>query len=299
MASVSAEERIEQINSIETIMFLSFSGDYHDQNSRVTVKCLIDGYIWESSIKQLLSRRRCPKCSGSARITEREMIDKIGENKNIKFIRWNGEYSGARTGVIVYCIKHNFQWKTSAGNIYYRKTGCPQCSGVRRWTAEERIEQINGLGSFLFVAWDGGYSGKDSKAVVRCVRDGHEWSARVNELVNRSGGCPSCAKYGYSPQLRGYLYALRSECGQHVKVGISNKPSQRYNQLEKATPFKFSIIEQIDYEGSKIASLEKYFHNKYKSSCFYGFDGATEWLLCTEELLDEIRNARDLLNQDV
>ena len=75
----------------------------------------------------------------------------------------------------------------------------------------------------------------------------------------------------------------------YVKIGITNKTSQRYKQLEKATPFKFNLIEQVSGDGVKIAKLEKYFHDKYEIAAFSGFNGATEWLVCTDELLQEIR----------
>ena len=79
----------------------------------------------------------------------------------------------------------------------------------------------------------------------------------------------------------------------YLKVGISNKPSQRHRALELATPFSFSCIEKISGDGSKIADLEKYLHNKYERAGFVGFDGCTEWLICTPELLEELRKLGD------
>jgi len=48
------------------------------------------------------------------------------------------------------------------------------------------------------------------------------------------------------------------------------------------------MVEQISGDGSKIAELEKYFHGKYERAGFTGFDGATEWLACSDELLGEL-----------
>ena len=70
-------------------------------------------------------------------------------------------------------------------------------------------------------------------------------------------------------------------------------------KLAKNTPFKFSLIEQASGDGAKIAELERYFHDKYESAGLSGFDGATEWLICTPELMQELRSSRDLLSNCV
>jgi len=52
----------------------------------------------------------------------------------------------------------------------------------------------------------------------------------------------------------------------------------------------FNIIEIFsDDSGEKISNLERMFHKKYESAGFSGFDGATEWLKFSPELLEEFR----------
>lgn len=80
----------------------------------------------------------------------------------------------------------------------------------------------------------------------------------------------------------------------YVKIGISNDPKRRHSELEKRTPFKFGIVEQISGDGAKIAKLEKHFHSKYERAGFTGFDGCTEWLICTPQLLDELRELENV-----
>lgn len=185
-------------------------------------------------------------------------------------------------------------WVSSVTHLKSSRSGCPKCAGVRRWTAEERIEQINEIYNIQFVSWVDEYKGKDSKANVRCEIDGFEWDASVHHLVNNGSGCPKCAKSGYDPSKTGYLYAIRSECGMYVKVGISNNPSRRHSELARDTPFNFHVIEQISGDGAKIAELEKYFHSKYERAGFARFDGCTEWLICTPQLLEELRELEDV-----
>lgn len=288
MKLISAEKRIKQINEINDIEFLSWTESYINSKSRARLRCLRDGFEWETNVNNILNRSTgCPQCSGKRRWTAEERIEKINNIENIEFVSWVDGYVGSPSKVKVRCSLDGFEWDCILGNIVYCGTGCPQCSGKRTWNADERIEQINSIDGIKFNSWyRGGYKNKNSKAFVFCDH-GHSWPASVSNLLAGTG-CPYCAKYGFQLDKKGYLYALRSECGQYVKVGISNKPKRRHKDLERETPFKFNLIEQIYGDGEMIANLEKHFHSKYESACFTGFDGATEWLVCTDDLLKEL-----------
>ena len=225
---------------------------------------------------------------------QREQRIKDAGAGRYEFVRWavNGEF-GSLKKCVVRCVNDGFEWSTVVSNLVNKGHGCPQCARNRRWTAEGRIEQINKLEGIEFVSWSNGYKNASSKANVRCEVDGFEWIAAISDLVNKGSGCPKCSKSGYNKSKTGTIYALRSECGQYVKVGISNNQSQRHKQLELATPFIFSCIEKFEGDGTKIAALEKHFHNKYERAGFVGFDGCTEWLICTPELLEELRKLGD------
>ena len=258
---------------------------------RVIICCKLCHFEWGSTTNNITSHGNgCPQCAKQRRWTSEERIQQINKLGSIDFVSWVCEYKGSNSKANVKCSIDGYKWSASVSELVNSGKGCPQCAGRRIWTPDERIDQINKRENLYFVSWVGGvYENKKSKATVRCSVDGFEWSASVDNLVNRESGCPKCAKYGYDASKPGYLYALRSECGQHVKVGISNKPSQRHKQLEKRTPFKFHVIKQISGNGDKIIELEKYFHNRYESAGFSGYDGATEWLLFSEDLLGELR----------
>jgi len=290
----TAEERIEQINKLENVEFVSWVGEYKKHNSKANVRCKIDGFMWTPSVSDLVNAGKgCPQCSGNRRWSSEERILQINSLNNIEFISWVGRYNGKDSIANVMCSKDLFAWSASVNNLVNKGSGCPNCAGQRKWTAEERIAQISELENIEFISWVSYYKNANSKANVRCLIDGFEWSASVDSVVNQGTGCPKCAGYGYQLDKIGYLYALRSECGKYVKVGISNNPSQRHKQLELATPFSFSCIEKFEDDGAKIAEMEKYFHGKYERAVFKGFDGATEWLVCTPDLLEELRNLGD------
>jgi len=265
----------------------------HGSRDKCVVRCSVDNHEWNASVDSIVNGGSgCPYCSGKRRWTAEERIEQINSLDNIEFISWVDGYENNYSKANVMCLVDKYAWSARVSDIINGGHGCPHCSGKRRWTADERVEQINKLDNILFLSWVDSYKNCYSKAKVICSLDWHEWSAAVNNLLN-GRGCPRCAKYGFQLDKTGYLYALRSECGKYVKVGISNNPSQRHKQLELATPFGFSCIEQFEDDGAKIAELEKYFHGKYERAGFTGYGGATEWLVCTPQLLEELRTIGD------
>lgn len=261
-------------------------------HKKCVVRCVIDGFEFEVRVSHLTgSGVGCPCCSKKRRWTSNERIDQINELEGIKFVSWVDCHKNVRSKANVRCEIDGFVWSSKIDNLVNNKQGCPQCAKQRRWTADERIDQINKLENIEFVSWCVGFYGSSSVAKVRCKIDGYEWKARVHNLVNNGRGCPRCAKTGYNPSKTGYLYALRSECGQYVKVGITGNIKRRLYELSTRTPFRFNMIEEFEGNGDKICALEKHFHTKYKKAGLCGFDGCTEWLDLSDDLISELRSA--------
>lgn len=290
-ARIPEEVRIKQINDIQNIEFLRWVSTYKNNKSMAIVRCCVDGFEWSVTPNNIIDNgSRCPQCSGNRIWTADERVLQINTLGDIEFISWVDGYKNGYSKAIVRCKKDGFEWTSSVRGIVNKGNGCRKCVGKIAWSDADRVSQISALNNIEFISWDNEYKGKDSKANVRCTVDGFEWSATVHNLVNNGTDCPCCAKYGFQLDKKGYLYALRSECGQYVKVGISNNPSQRHRKLELATPFRFSCVEIIAGDGIMIYELEKYFHGKYERAGFTVFDGATEWLKCTNALLSELRS---------
>jgi len=285
------KERIDQISLIKNIKFLGWVGEYKNQRTKAKLRCLIDNHKWSSSVDSIINQGTgCPKCSNVYKYTEIERIDQVNNLKNISFVRWVSQYKDKNSKAVVLCSVHGLCWSASIDALIYAGTGCPKCSCVYRYSEGERIKQINDIDGVTFVEWESCYKNAFSKAIVMCD-NGHKWSSCVASLINAGTRCPTCAKSGFSPSKPGDLYLLRSECGLYVKVGISNNHENRVSQLRKRTPYHFDIIEIYhNDDGLVISELESHFHRKYESAGFKGFDGATEWLKFSPELLEEFKN---------
>ena len=109
-----------------------------------------------------------------AKVSEQERIEQINAKPNITFVRWDGEFKGAKSKAVCRCDIDGYEWSTSVDSLVSRGRGCPQCGGNRKWTADERIEQINAKPNITFVRWDGEFKGATSRAVCCCEIDGYE-----------------------------------------------------------------------------------------------------------------------------
>lgn len=267
---------------------------------KCVVRCAKDGFAWESKVNNLVNRGQgCPQCSGKRRWTADERIEQINKLENIEFISLVDPYKNKKSKSNVRCTLDGYEWSVIVSNLVNDERGCPECARRareitgcnRRLPQESYIERLPR--EFKFIKWHGKYKGSKGLMILSCV-NGHIWKVKASKVIHGTQGCPSCASSGYNPSKTGTLYALRSECGMYVKIGISNDPKRRHSELEKRTPFKFNIVEQFEGGGAKIAELEKYFHGKYERAGFTGFDGCTEWLACTPQLLKELRELEDV-----
>ena len=271
-------------------------------NDRCVVRCILDGNEWESNVNNLVNHKRgCMKCRGlessfNLRSDERDVINAVNNSAcgRFSFVRFRYGYVNCYSKAECKCSKCGNLWSSSVTHLKSSKSGCPKCAGKHIYSKSDRENQLNSISGIKFVKWYDEYKNNNSKAVMRC-EIGHEWCASVKHLILNRSGCPTCCSGGFSPHKPGSLYALRSECGEYVKIGISNKYKQRIRALISGTPFLFNVIELYhNHDGKEIARLEKYFHGKYERAGFTGFDGATEWLVCAPQLLEELRELKEM-----
>ena len=301
-ARIPAHIREQQINDLPNITFIRWDGEYRNAHSKVLVRCEYD-HEWSVKIDHL-SRgvSGCPSCAKNRisiahRTPEEDRINQINTLDGISFVRWERDYKNSSSRAIVRCAVDGVEWSSMVGKLVRNESGCPSCRREKRFGTRipehERIGQINSIPNITFLRWGDCYIGSKSKAYYRCSKCGHQWKAGIMNLIGHGTGCPSCARYGYNKGKAGFLYFLRSECGGHIKVGITNNTEQRYKQLKKSTPFCFSVVEVISGDGSLIYDLERYFHEKYQPSGFTGFSGCTEWLVFDEQIISDAIGARD------
>ena len=190
---------VDRVNSRQNIQFIRWLDGFESNKSKAICRCLVDGHEWATSVSEIVnSGKGCPLCAISLRASKlradpSERIKKIESGGKIKFVRWAGEYKNQNTRAVVRCIIDGFEWQASATSLINGGKGCPNCAKNRRWSADDRIAQINMRDGISFVRWGSAYHGKNSRAEVRCEKCGSNWVSSADSIINQSTGCPSCA----------------------------------------------------------------------------------------------------------
>lgn len=289
-------EREEQLKSIDGVTFLRWDeGVYKNSSSKAVMVCDVHGLEWSVNVNNIVnSGHRCPKCSSKYRYSQKEREDMLKLIDGVEFVTWPDGYKNSHSKARMRCLSHNIEWDSEILSLINANSRCPTCAieyraGKKRSPqelCEKKLSEIEGL---EFVEWvDGYYKNNMSLARMKCAC-GVLWEAGFRYILKRKS-CPECAQYGFNRSKPSTLYALRSVCGNNIKIGISNKYEQRVSTLRRKTPFDFNVISLLHFEnGHDVAELEKMFHSQFKSNDLVGFDGATEWLEFDPQILELLR----------
>lgn len=283
------EKQLRKLAHADGYTFVGWVGDYQNAHTKLIMNCSTHG-DWVTSCNGFIdAKSRCNGCSGRKIIsqTERELvISDLARADGYEFIGWFGEFQNGKSKMTIRCESHG-DWVTTVGNFVSHGNRCSACAGNRLITQTEREDQFikaADKSGYEFVGWLDGHNNGWSRAIISCPEHG-EWVTNSINFISGGKGCMSCAVTGYRPTLPGTLYALLSDCGTMVKIGISNVPDKRHVELQYDTPFKFTVYRQLHCDdGSIPPMLEREFHAAFKGVGLYNFDGATEWRHMSEDV---------------
>lgn len=263
---------------------------YQGNGINLMVHCPDHG-IFEQSPNNHLRGNHCPICTNEKKKTGRELfIEKaklIHGNDKYNYLLVN--YVNARENVVVICSEHGLFSQTPYSHL--TGVGCPSCYGNRRHTNSSFIEKAKETHGDKYNYSLVNYKNSISKIKIICQDHGE---FEQTPTCHPSGqGCVGCAKNGFDRTKVGFLYVLRSDCGQYMKIGITNNPDQRHAQLSRETPFTFECIELIEDGCESIANLEKELLSEYTPVEFYSrFDGYTEWRLFNDSIRNKLLTSK-------
>ena len=159
-------------------------------------------------------------------------------------------------------------------------------------TAQEFIDRARAVHGDKYDYSFSVYRSSKTKVFIHCPEHGVFEQRPKNHINGR--GCLGCAEYGFDRTKVGFLYVLRSDCGQYMKIGITNNPERRHTELTRDTPFSFKRIELIECPGEQIANLEKELLAEYQPAEFTEtFDGYSEWRLWSESIRHKLTSFMD------
>ena len=277
--------------------FLGFPRGFYGCHSMVSLECDIHGKWDTGRMSSFLDGHACPLCAiaknaASAFISDSFYIERAyaGESykKGTVLIPGSDEKS-KWTLICPSCSVDDMSmfgigpssFKISRKGMTKCLIPC-RCSPSYRMTTSELEHKASVTAhkkGYEFLGWQFKDLKRNTMSMlsIGCSEHG-PFRISFSNFVYHEKGCASCAKYGFKPDVDGYVYALKSECGAYMKIGITNKPEVRIAQLSKATPFSFSIDGVFKTSGVKARTTERAAHIEFMSAGLSGFDGCTEWL---------------------
>lgn len=201
--------------------------------SRKNWKCS-SGHTWSATvIGRTQGDKGCPYCSGfktwsgfnDLATTHPHLISEADGWDPTKF------HAGTNKKLKWICPKGH-RWEATGFARSGNNTGCLVCSNRQilvgfndlQTTHPHLAREANGWNPQDVV------SGNNRKFKWKCA-SGHVWTAAlVNRSHGKETGCPTCASYGFDPNLDAWLYFLNHPDWELLQIGITNNPKQRLNK---------------------------------------------------------------------
>lgn len=290
---LTSDEFLSRASKVHGDKYDYSKSTYVSSRVKITIKCSKHG-SFKLTANAHLNGQGCKECGTSARdeamrLTTNEFIKKSMEKHGDRYVYNKSIYINAKEKIIITCKEHGDFSQEASSHI--QGAGCPSCSLDRRASKLMRrnadfINLAHSVHGDIYDYRNVKYIGARRKVEIICKEHGSFMQSAGDHLAGK--GCSSCAITGFDKSKEGFTYFLLGELG--VKVGITNKPKQRLQQLKSSTPFDFHLIAKVKTTGAEAMRKEKHYHRKYESAGLTGFDGATEWLRYSPELMNEIMN---------
>lgn len=162
---------------------------YKNAKTKIMHRCVKHNTEWSVLPTSILAGCGCEKCKKEKLSTTNDnYIKRLKEiNKNIISIE---KYINNATKITHKCLVDNYVWKVRPSDILGGH-GCPKCSGVKRRTHDEYVEELMSINPNIEVLEQ--YINKDTAIKHKCLIDSYEWYPIPNNLL-RGAKCPRCSR---------------------------------------------------------------------------------------------------------
>ncbi len=124
-----------------------------------------------------------------ARLTTEEFITRAKKIHGGFYDYSKVEYNGAQGKIIITCVVHGDFCQTAYSHLQGR--GCPECSGLKRYTTREFINKARNIHKNLYLYDKVVYINNKTPIIITCPTHGDFGQTPHNHLQGR--GCPDCA----------------------------------------------------------------------------------------------------------
>lgn len=274
----------QQIKVVEEYYEYTKSNEKNRSRRFLIVKCDIcslDSELWgDGCFRQSLDdfmRGTLPcECSEHPKRTEAQwqiILRRAAEKVGLEYRGYVGEWRGHPTKVILYCKKHEYEYRTGTAGNLGRGRQCPKCAHDIRTMKTTRPDHL------YIDEWE--KSGAYPKGTSFNRLSSRLWEVRcpfcigevfISDRANISAGkrpCNCTGGGGYNKALSGYVYILKVDglYNRFTGFGISNFFNKRLAEHTRSLNKEgLSVVDSCDYffeDGSIPLDIEKAIKYKF------------------------------------
>jgi hypothetical protein len=289
MRKLTTEEFIAKAKAVHGDKYIYDKSVYVNSKEKVIITCPMHG-DFEQTPSNHMYGFGCNYCArdivtSSRRMTFDDFVSKAISVHGERYSYKKDTYKNTSNKMVICCRIHGDFMQSPKKHLVGH--GCHFCGGgTRSNTIEFVIKAATVHGNkYDYSLVD--YTSANKSVAITCKEHGVFMQAPSNHLNGQ--GCPDCAEYGFKRTTKkAYVYFLESVSLGVIKIGVTHNKIERIRRLTKNTPFQFNVIKMIKTTGFNAAKIESHFHSKFKSAGLSGFDGCTEWVIRTPDLMMEI-----------
>lgn len=196
---LTQEEFLSKVKAVHGDRYDYSEALYQGQNKKVTIKCKEHGQFSQTPDSHL-NGRGCPECGRKAigdgsRLSRDEFLRRLLE-LNTGYGLDEVRYESMSRHITLVCKEHG-RFSAQAGNVLYRKSGCPKCAvesnGKRsRKSFESYVNRARAVHGERFEYLGVEYENAQAYLMVYCREHG-EFRQLANSHLN-GVGCIKCSK---------------------------------------------------------------------------------------------------------
>lgn len=166
---------------------------YNKMIDKVKIICKEHGIFEQSPNKHIDTKRGCPKCGGSYKLTITEFLEKCELLFNNKYDYSLVEYKNRHSKVKIICKEHGVFEQSPASHL--SKHGCPKCGHKNRpWRSniEEFLSKSIIIHGETYIYDKTEYKSSHIKCIITCRKHGDFKQSPRDHLLGQ--GCNKCKK---------------------------------------------------------------------------------------------------------
>lgn len=191
------EDYIKQICDDKNLIFIDIDKiNYNGKERRVLSFVCKDhenkGVQLRPIEKIIKNKKHCQYCNHTK--LKETFIDEMKIiNPDIEIL---SDYVNWNTKIKCKCKIDGYKWDGNVSTLLYG-SGCKLCGYKKIWkgrkkTTNDFIDEMKKVNKNIKIIGD--YSGSHNLIRCKCLIDNYEWESYASNLLNKSAGCPECAK---------------------------------------------------------------------------------------------------------